>query len=107
MTTQFVDHTADLEPGPVNLDGMDQSELYTFIAATDPWPKRAAGRLFKGEPNAMRTMRTVRTVRWLCQYARNKVVAMACRERGEVKEALRYENACERYYNDLPEYARW
>jgi hypothetical protein len=102
MIAPLVDHTADLEPGPVNLDGMDQSELYTFIAATrGKQPDRAARRMFKGESLA------TRTVRWLNQYARNKVVAMACRSRGEVQTALMYENICERYYVDLPEYARW
>ncbi len=99
---QIVDHTADLEPGPVNLDGMDQSDLYTFIAATKGnQPRRAARRLFKDKLSA------VLTTRWLNQYARNKVVAMACRERGEIELALNHENICERFYNDLPEYARW
>lgn len=99
---KIVDHTADLEPGPVNLDGMDQSELYTFITATrGSQPRRAARRLFKGELSG------VLVVRWLNQYARNKVVAMACRERGEVETALRYEKVCEIFYNYLPEYAKW
>lgn len=99
---KLVDHTADLEPGPVNLDGMDQSELYTFIAATrGSQPRRAARRMFKDKLSA------VLVTRWLNQYARNKVAAMTCREDGAINHALAYENICERFYNDLPEYARW
>ncbi len=99
---QIVDHTADLEPGPVNLDGMDQSELYMFIAATrGSQPRRAARRLFRDK------LSSVLVTRWLNQYGQMKFVAMACRERGEVETALQYENICERLYNDLPEYARW
>jgi len=101
--TPFVDHTADLEPGPVNLDGMNQAELYTFIAATRGLtPARAARRMFKVQSRS-----TLLAVRLLNQYAHNKVTAMACRERGEIELALNYENICERFYSDLPEYARW
>jgi len=97
-----VDHTASLEPGPVNLDGMDQSELEAFVKATgDPWPERAAERMFPGEPDGMRT------VRMLQQYASNRIRAMGGRALGEIEFALKHEIYCQRYYNELPEYARW
>ncbi len=99
---KLVDHTVDLQPGPVNLDEMDASELHKFIVATrGSQPRRAARRLFKDKLGA------VLVTQWLNQYARNKVVAMACRARGAIESALVRENICERYYIDLPEYARW
>ena len=98
----FVDHVKSLEPGPVNLDGMDKSDLHHFIAATRGMNKtRAAGRMFKGLPRASKVVHD------LNNYAWTKLIAMNCREIGKIDKALSYEGICERIYNDLPEYARW
>ncbi|MHC4299607.1 MAG: hypothetical protein ACYS7Y_20195 [Planctomycetota bacterium] len=99
----LVDHVESLEPGPVNLDGMHESELYVFAAATrGTSPRRAARRLFPEMPSGV-----LQVVRDLKNYAWNKVTAMACRSRGEIDTAIMYEGICERIYEDLPEYARW
>jgi len=101
-TSKFVDHVKSLEPGMVNLDGMDSSDLYKFISATRGMnATRAAGRMFKGEKLA------TQTVRALHNYAYTKVTAIACRERGEIKSALSYEGTCDRIHRDLPGYAKW
>ncbi len=97
------DHVGTLGLAPVNLDGMDKSELSVFVAATRGIrPAHAAQRLFPAMPASV-----LGVVRLLCGYARNKITAMACRERGEIRTAIRHEDLCERIYNDLPEYARW
>ncbi|MHC4371777.1 MAG: hypothetical protein ACYSW8_29550 [Planctomycetota bacterium] len=100
-TEPFVDHCGDLERGVPNLDAMDMSHLYKFIAATRGIrPYRAARRMFGEVP-------AYATVVALHNYARNKVTAMACRERGDIATALMYEGICETIYDSLPEYARW
>jgi hypothetical protein len=99
----MTDHVESLEPGPVNLDGMDTSELYKFAAATrGTRPTRAARRLFADMPSGV-----LRVVKDLKHYAWNLITARACRGRGEIATAQRYERICESIYNDLPEYARW
>jgi hypothetical protein len=69
-TEPFVDHCGDLERGVPNLDAMDMSHLYKFIAATRGIrPYRAARRMFGEVP-------AYATVVALHNYARNKVTAM-------------------------------
>lgn len=43
----------------------------------------------------------------LKRYAANKSIAMACRSRGEIQAALRYEEICDQIYKLLPDYARF
>ncbi|KKL08546.1 hypothetical protein LCGC14_2574840, partial [marine sediment metagenome] len=40
-------------------------------------------------------------------YARNKTIAMVCRKRRAIQAAIDYEDICNSYYDDLPEYAKW
>lgn len=92
-----------LEAGPVNLDGMDKSDLHKFVAATrGVCPLRAAKRMFPKKPQHV--LKAIRLLNW---YAQNKVTAMSCRARGEIGYATRYEEICEGIYGCLPEYARW
>ena len=98
MTTAFV---TSLEAGPVNLDGMDKSDLYVFITATRNL-RRAAKRMF---PN--QKLGVLQVIRDLNNYAWTKTMAMECRESGDCRRAGSYEGICERIYNSLPVYARW
>ena len=78
------------------------TDLYMFAAATrGRQPRRAARRLFGSQTQS------VVATRQLCCYAWNKVTAMSCRERGEIKTATRYEAICDQIYENLPEFARW
>lgn len=43
----------------------------------------------------------------LSQYAFTKANAVQAREDGRITEALRAEEACDRLYQALPEWARW
>lgn len=43
----------------------------------------------------------------LSAYAYQRSCAMRARLKGEIAHALQNEKACERYYRDLPEWARW
>ena len=43
----------------------------------------------------------------LSAYAWNKKTAMECRERGDIKAALIYENICDRVYSGMNESDKW
>jgi len=43
----------------------------------------------------------------LAAYAKTKARAMRDRAAGEINDALAQERECERYYQALPEWARW
>ena len=84
-----------------NLDCMTREELWAF------WNKhkfaRTAKQLFPDRPKGY-----VVATRNLANYACNKSVAMACRERGDIDAASMYERIADRIYaRDLPEYAKW
>lgn len=43
----------------------------------------------------------------LANYAANKATAMRLRARGNIREAIIYENICDRIYSKLPDTARF
>lgn len=47
------------------------------------------------------------TLRDLRRYARAKLRAMRLRERGEISRAMMLEDAADRFYSRLPEFAKW
>lgn len=97
-----IDHIASLELGPINLDGMNWEELREFARATrGRKPTLAAEKMFPSEDQA------IEAVQRLHQYARNKALAMAHRERGNIGLALEHESLYDRCYVGLPEYAKW
>jgi hypothetical protein len=93
----------DDELGAPNLDGMTDTDLHMFAAATrGVAPRTAARRLFPHERRGATT-----AVKRLNAYAWNLITARACRLRGDVATALQYERICERIYSELPDWARW
>ncbi len=87
----------------MNLDALDQEELWTFwSAAKGVRPVKAARELFPERPKGY-----VTAFRSLGNYAANKATAMSCRLAGDVNAALTYERIADRIYAELPEFARW
>ena len=83
-----------------NLDGEFADDLMAF------WSKHQGGRksrdLFPGGGKGTRTATAM-----LANYASNKATAMLCRERGDIRSALMYEEIADRIYDRLPAFARW
>ena len=86
---------AGLSGSVPNLDALDTADLYSLVAIT-----KGAGAGRKNKlPNSVAGL--------INQYARNKITAIACRERGEIDTALRYERICDSIYQQFPEQYRW
>lgn len=85
-----------------NLDAMTSEDLGAFWAKTHSKPVSVARAMFPDRPSERRAV-----VETLGAYAISKVAAMRCREHGKIEKAQRYERACDIYYDDLPEWARW
>ena len=83
------------------MDCMDRAELWADWERVYAHPREMAREWFG--PGAGH----VKATRDLGNYACNKAVAMACRERGEIQTAEIYESICERIYARLPIWARW
>ncbi len=86
--------------GAPNLDGMWSDDLMQF------WLKHQAGRRYR-ELFPQGGRNTKRAAADLANYASNKATAMGCRGRGDINNALQYENICDRIYSNLPAFARW
>jgi len=82
---------------------MPTEDLYAFAHATRGVQPRAAARRIFGTAANGRTA----AVRELRAYAWNTITARACRLRGDVETALKYEAIAQRIYDDLPDFARW
>ena len=87
----------------INLDCMDQDDLWTFWSATKGVrPIKAAREAFPERPKGY-----VTAFKDLGHYAANKATAISCRLAGDVERALSYERIADSIYADLPEFARW
>ena len=83
-----------------NLDAMGAGELMEF------WSKHRSGRKFLDIfPDG--GLLTMHSTAKLANYAANKATAMRCRLEGNIQTALKYEQICDRIYNELPEWAKW
>jgi len=86
-----------------NIDAMDTETLHQFAADTRGLRPRTAARRIFGTAKDGRT----KAIRQLNAYAWNAITARACRMRGDIETALRYEDICHRIFDTLPEFARW
>jgi hypothetical protein len=87
----------------MNLDSMEQDELWTFWGATKGVrPIKGARELFPARPKGY-----VTAFKNLGHYAANKATATSCRLAGDVDTALSYERIADSIYSDLPVFARW
>jgi len=86
----------------INLDGVDESELWQFWGDYHRCGRNKARALFPDQPAA-----PVRVCRDLANYAANKATAMGCRNRGDITGAADYERIADRIYERLPTFARW
>jgi hypothetical protein len=84
-----------------NLDAMSKSELLKFYNTYCKPTKEQAFDLLGNLPNG------VKWTRLLAIYAKSKIIAMECREEGNIQEALQYERALDELYNTFPEGIRW
>jgi len=84
----------------LNLD--DENEVEDFLATYGTLKGRAlANRL------EITGAGCVRRANNLSGYAWNKHTAIACRKRGEIEDALRYEAICERIYGRMDRRDQW
>ncbi len=87
----------------MNLDTMEQDELWTFWSATrGVRPIKSARALFPERPKGY-----VTAFKNLGNCAANKATAMSCRIAGDANAALMYERIADRIYSELPAFARW
>ena len=85
---------------PINLD--DESTVLDFINTFSTRRGRwLANRLNLSGPGSEAI------ANGLSGYAWNKHTAIACRQAGEIRSALIYEQICDQVYDRLPEIARW
>jgi hypothetical protein len=80
-----------------NLDAMNNQELLDLYLEIENHPHITAKKL----------QMTVKDVKNIKHYAINKRVAIICRLEGKIEEALKYENICEKIYNELSNDAKW
>lgn len=92
--------------GAPNLDCMEIDDLREFWLSTF---ERANGEQYKKARELFPSRRSgyVKITTSLGSYAINKATAMRCRLRGEIGEALKYEQICDRIHLWLPLWATW
>ncbi len=90
-----------MEPGAPNLDGMDQEDLFHFAMGAEDRKRVAARKLFGTHPHGPIALMSLVTYAW------NKITAMQKRLDGDIASAILFEDACEKMYRKLPEFARW
>ena len=83
-----------------NFNAMSRNELISFWSEWERVTKKKAVTLVGVRPNASAL------VHILANYARNKSIAIGCREEGKAS-ASRYEKECDKIYANLPEDCRW
>ncbi len=85
----------------LNLDAMDVTELAEWGKTHQNPTIEQCQTLFPKRKNV------IPIVRNLSQYAINKATSMTHRLKGEIPEALMFEQYADNIYNRLPEFARW
>lgn len=94
------------DQGVPNLDCMEVEELRAFWLSTTKYTKgkqhAKARELFPSRRDGY-----VKVTEGLGHYAINKASAMRCRLRGDIGEALKYEQICDRIHLWLPLWARF
>lgn len=86
-----------------NLDCMDEAELRAFWRRYHRPSRRDAEELV-----GSRRRGYVRDVAAMAAYAISKAAAISCRLAGNIQGALRYEEACDLYYeHSIPPELRW
>ena len=86
----------------LNLDAMNEADLWDMWARTHHHPVIEARRIFPSRPTGY-----VAATKSLGNYASNKSVAVSARIAGNIQTAMIYETICERIYESLPGFARW
>lgn len=87
--------------GGVNLDGETPRWLQLFATIAHQAPRELARNIWG------RTDDEARDLMWRLEtYAAKKAAAMRAREEGNIVVALALESACDRVYQELPEWAR-
>lgn len=86
-----------------NLDAMTQDQLKGFIAMyRNPRPDEAVKLTGQAEPET-----AMEIAKLLAVYATNKAHAMESRLKGDIGDALRHEEECDKIYDRLPDSVRW
>ena len=86
-------------PEVPNLDGMFQDDVQAWWEQHKDKP---AATIFPRKPKGY-----IGAFADLLSYAYNKSTAMQFRIGGDIPQALKYEEMCDRIYNRLPAYAKW
>ena len=84
-------------PEPINFDGMDRDDVYTWCHT----PVHTINKALGLPPQARKIAHAY------TQYAWNKYTAMGLRATGKITEACTYEAICDKIYAALPTAWRW
>ncbi len=88
---------------PVNLDDVPEDDLDAFVGDYSyKGLRNKTKELFPDMPEG-----STQAARLLRMYARKKALAMRSRKGGLIQRAILYEEACQKIYDNLPEFARW
>lgn len=86
-----------------NLDAMTQDQLHGFVRMyMNPRPDEASRLTGQAEPETAMDI-----AKLLAVYANNKAKAMESRLNGDIGDALRHEEECDKIYDRLPDSVRW
>ena len=86
--------TAKTKPFSLDLNLDDKEEVDSFILLHGRGSYKAIAKSL-----GLRGKGSVTLARRLLAYAWNKKVAILCREKGDIKEAVMYENICDSIYS--------
>lgn len=86
-----------------NLDATTVDQLKSFVAMyRSPRPQEAVHLTGISEPEM-----AMEAAKLLATYATNKYHAMESRAKGDIGDALRHEEECDKIYERLPESLKW
>lgn len=86
-----------------NLDAMTPDQLNGFVRMyMSPRPDEASRLTGQAEPETAMDI-----AKLLAVYANNKAKAMESRIKGDIGEAMRHEEECDKIYDRLPDSVKW
>lgn len=93
----------EVETNVPNLDATTIDQLKSFASMyRSPRPQEAVHLTGISEPET-----AMEAAKLLAVYATNKYHAMESRMKGDIGEALRHEEECDKIYDRLPDNLRW
>lgn len=87
----------DFSKDELNLDDMSKEQLILFYQYAE-FHQRSFSNHLGVSVDALKNLK---------RYAINKSTAMSCRLDGSIKEAMEYEEICDKIYSKLPDELRW